>query len=193
MPDGGGAYDVFLYTDPDSTLKPVSVRWDGMDATVKMTPVDGQAGRPRDGRGGRCRARAGGSGSASPPSSFKEGRALGNLNIRTNSRMFGTILYAMEAQKGIVPLQESVYFGDMAAGAAVTAIVSRPNAPFKILSVDAGPLKATWSDRRGGWEYGIDLTYAGGSAKGDFSVPVKVRTDDPKQPVVEFLASGNVK
>ena len=84
--------------------------------------------------------------------------------------------------------------GDLAPGAKASLVVDRPNAPFRILSVDAGPfLKARAVDRRGGWEYRIDLTYAGGAQQGDFMAAVRIRTDDPKQKVVDAIVRGYVK
>lgn len=191
VPEGGGAYDVFLFTEPDSKLRPVGARWDGVEGKVARTPWSGTLADPEMGegplprKGWRFRVQI---------PKLAPGRFPGTLVVRTDDPTYGTLMYAMDAQRGIVALQESVYLGDMVAGTRASATVLRPNAPFKILGVDAGPLKATWKDQRGGgWEYSIDLEYPGGAARGDFRTPVKIRTDDPKQPVIEVLASGNVK
>lgn len=191
VPDEGGTYDIFLFTEPGSPVHPISARWDGIDAKLDWAPWSGTLADPELGegplprKGWRFRVRV------SPK--LIPGQSPGTLTVVTDSPMYRRLRYSLYAQKGIVNLNESVYFADMEPGARASMLITRPNVPFKILGVDAGPLKATWTATRGSWEYRVDLEYPGGAPKGDFQTTVKIRTDDPKQPVVEGLATGNVK
>ncbi len=192
VPAKGGAYDVFLFADPKLSFRPTEARWTGgVDGTVTMTEWSGALADPemkeesRTRQGWRFRVRLSGD---VPP-----GQWPGSLVVSTDSRVFSTLIYGMTAQKGIVA--DRVYLGDITEQTRASFLVGRPNAPFKVLGVDAGKaFKATWRDHRpGGWEYQIDLEYLGGAQKGDLAVPVRIRTDDPKQPVVETLITGNVR
>ena len=192
VPDAGGTYDLFLLLPPGSKIHPTDARWDGVDAKLTWDEWQGPLADPdmQEGallrKGWRFRVRI--------PATIAPGhRTPGSLTIVTDSPQFGTLTSTLYAQRGIVALPESIYLGDAKPGSETLFLVSRPNAPFKILSVDAGPLKATWHDVRGGTEYRVNLSYPGGSPKGDLLVPVKIRTDDPKHPLVEALVTGNVK
>lgn len=189
VPAAGGTYDYFLFTPPGSKLHVVSYDWNGMAAKVSWEPWSGPLADPEMHEG--ALPRTGWRFHVRVPAKLAEGRTLGTLTIETDSPVFHTLMATLYVQKGIVA--DDVNLGDIASGTQASLIVDRPNAPFKILGVDAGVLKATWTDRRGGWEYRIDLEYKGGAQKGDLLVPVRIRTNDPKQPVVEALARGFVK
>ena len=186
---GAATFDYFLFTPPGSDIHPTAVHWDGMPAHVTWEPWSGpladpemqEAALPR--RGWRFHVNV--------PATLGAGRTNGTLTIDTDSPTFHTLLATLYVQKGIVA--DPVNLGDVTPGTSASLIVDRPNAPFKILGVDAGPLKATWTDRTGGWEYRIDLAYAGGAQEGDLQVKVRIRTDDPKQPYVETIARGFVR
>ena len=190
VPENGPArFDYFLYTLPGSTLHPTAIHWDGMPANVTWEPWSGTLADPELGEA--ALPRTGWRFHVGVPAGLRTGRTNGTLTIDTDSPVFQTLMATLYVQKGIVA--DPVNLGDLEPGASAGFIVDRPNAPFKILGVDAGPFKATWTDRRDGWEYRIDLAYAGGAQKGDLQVPVRIRTDDPKQPVVETVARGFVK
>lgn len=191
LPDEGGTYDVFLFTKGELPFRPLAARLDGIGGKVTMSPWSGPLADPDMGegpstarKGYRFRIRI-------PGDSLQNGRLPETLTVQTDSALFGTIVYTLNVFKGIVA--EPVYMGDIVSGTRASILVSRPNAPFKILGVDAGALKAKWRESRGSWEYVVELEYAGGASKGEFSVPVKIRTDDPKQPLIEVTASGFVK
>jgi hypothetical protein len=190
VPATGGAYDLYLFGGDDS-LSPKSAKLDGVPGKVTFAPWSGTLADP-DMQEGPLE-RKGWKLHVQIPPTLPAGRAPGVLSIVTASPKIRTIQYSFTAQKGIIPLPEMTYFGDVVKGAKASFFVSRPNAPFKIVSVDAGPFKATWRDSKGGWEYVIELTYPGGAAKGEFLTPIRVRTDDPKQPLVEALVSGTIR
>lgn len=191
VPDSGGTFDVFLFFPAGSNIKVTSVGWEGTEAKVTSTPWQGPLADPDMAEGAlprkgyRFRVRM------SPD--LIPGRNPGTLIVRTDSPTFSELRYSMYAQKGIVAVPDNVFAGDLTVGARFSFLVSRPNAPFKVKGVDGGPFKATWKEVRSGWEYQVDLVYEGGAPKGDIATTVKVTTDDPKQPTVEALVTGNVK
>lgn len=189
----GGTYDIFLFVPPGSNVHPTDARWDGeVDAKLTWSEWEGPLADPemQEGalyrKGWRFRVRI--------PASLRPGHiSTGTLTVTTDSPQFGTLITSLIAQKGIAAEPESVYLGLVKPGTQASFLVRRPKAPFKILGVDAGVLKATWHEVQGGMIYRIDLTYEGGAPTGDLLVPVKVRTDDPQHPLVEALASGTVR
>ena len=190
VPATGGAYDLFFFTPPGSPLHATAFHWDGVEAKVTWEPWSGtladvemgEGPLPRTGWRFHIRVSGG-----LPP-----GRPTGTLSVNTDSRLFPVALGTLTFQKGIVA--SDVFLGDLASGSKGSFLVDRPNAPFRITSVDAGPhLKATVVDRRGGWEYLVSLEYKGPAPKGDFMTPVRVHTNDPKQRTIEILATGYVK
>lgn len=190
VPATGGAYDLYLFGG-DATLRPTAAKLEGVPGKVTIAPWSGpladpdvQEG-PLERKGWKLRIQV--------PANLPPGRSDGTVSISTASPKLRTLRYGFTAQKGIVPLPETTYFGDVAKGSRASFFVSRPNAPFKIVSIDAGPFKASWRDSKGGWEYVVELTYPGGAAKGEFLIPIRVRTDDPKQPLVEALVSGTIR
>lgn len=189
LPPQGGTYDYFLITPPGSPIHPLSVAWNGFQAKVAWEPWSGPLADPEVGEG--ALPRTGWRFHVTVPKGLDAGRTNGSLTIETDSILFRTLTATLYVQKGIVA--DDVNLGDVLPGAKASFIVDRPNAPFKITGVDAGPLKAVAVPRRGGWEYRIDLEYPGGAPKGDLLVPVRIHTDDPKQPVVEATARGFVK
>lgn len=194
VPDAGGAFDVFFFTDSSQPIHPVSASWKGIPAKIDWAPWSGSLADPEMGedaiprKGWRFRVRI-----SRIPAGFSNGQTPGTLTLVTDSPIYRNVRYSLYAQSGILAEPNDVYLSDMEAGTRATLRLSRPNGPFKILSVDAGPLKGTWRDIRGGWEYSVDLEYSGGAPKGDFLTPIKIRTDDPKQPLIEVLARGTVK
>ena len=186
---GASTFDYFLFTPPGSTLHATAVHWDGMPAHVTWEPWSGPLADPEMEEG--ALERKGWRFHVTLPAGLAAGRTNGTLTIDTDSTTFHTLMASLYVQKGIVA--DPVNLGDVVPGTTASLIVDRPKAPFKILGVDAGLLKATWTNRTGGWEYRIDLEYTGGGQQGDLLVPVRIRTDDPKQPVVEALARGFVK
>ncbi|RYG22949.1 DUF1573 domain-containing protein [bacterium] len=190
VPSTGGSYDLFLF-GTEATLKPTSAKLEGVPGKVTIAPWTGPLADPDMQEG--ATPRKGWKLRIQIPPTLPAGRTDGIVSIGTTSPKLKGLRYGFTAQKGIVPLPESTYFGDVKVGSKASFFVSRPNAPFKILSVDAGPFRVTWRDSKGGWEYVIELTYPGGAAKGDFLIPVRVRTDDPKQPLVEALINGNIR
>ena len=186
---GASTFDYFLFTPPGSKLHATAVHWDGMPAHVTWEPWTGPLADPEMQEG--ALPRQGWRFHVNVPANLEAGRTNGTLTIDTDSPTFHTLLATLYVQKGIVA--DPVNLGDVVPGTSASLIVDRPNAPFKILGVDAGLLKATWTDRTGGWEYRIDLEYPGGAQQGDLLVKVRIHTDDPKQPYIETLARGFVR
>lgn len=191
VPAAGGGFDVYLFAGPGETFKPKTARLKDVDGKVTWAEWSGpladgdmnEGALPR--KGWRFRIQL--------PPGLPSGRANASLEIDTDSKLMGTIQYAFTTQKGIVPLGGTTYFPNVIKGAVTSFLISRPNQPFKIKSIDAGPFKAAWRDNRGGWEYEIELEYHGGAAPGEFLTPIRIHTDDPQQPLVEALVSGTVK
>ena len=190
VPETGGTYDFFLFSPAGASLKVTGARWDGMDAKLTWERWSGPLADPDMGEG--ARPRTGWRFHVRVAKGLPPGRQEGGLTVETDAPGISVAQASLYAQKGIVA--DGANLGDIVPKSDAQILVDRPNAPFKILGVDAGPyLKATWAARRGGWEYAVRLEYKGGAPKGDFQAPVRVRTDDPRQPVVETLARGFVK
>ena len=190
VPAKGGAYDYFLFFPPDSPLHFVSARWEGTPAKVTWVPWSGALADP-DMQEGPL-PRAGWRFRIVVPPNLPLGRGPeGALAIRTDSPIFPVLRASLYVQRGIVA--DDLNMGDLTPGRTSSLVVDRPKIPFKILGVDAKPLRAKWTDRGGGAEYRIELTYPGGAQKGDLVVPVRIHTDDPQQPVVEALVHGYVR
>jgi hypothetical protein len=64
-----------------------------------------------------------------------------------------------------------------------------------VLGVDTNVhgLGARVATREKGRRYDIDLTFAADAPKGPFSGSLSVRTDSPKQPLLEIPVKGEVK
>jgi hypothetical protein len=186
-----GGYDVYLFPSTDRPFRPTAARLEGIPGKVTWAAWSGSVADPEMAEG--ALPRKGWRFRVQLPADLPPGRVEGSLAIDTTSATFGTLQFRFTAQKGIVSLPESTYFGDIVAGSRASFLVSRPDAPFGIKSIDAGPFKASWHAQRNGSEYRIDLVYVGGQPKGEILIPVRIRTDDPKQPLVEALVSGNIK
>ena len=69
--------------------------------------------------------------------------------------------------------------------------LTRHGKPFTILGITTGPhLKATIHPILGQMEYQVDVAYDGLAPKGSFMEVVRVKTNDPAQPVIEVPLSG---
>ncbi len=191
VPAGGGGYDVYLVNGPGETWHPKAAHLKDIEGKVTWAAWSGPLADPDLNEG--ALPRQGWRFRIQLPAGMPSGRVSGALQIETDSTRQGTIEYAFTAQKGIVALGGTTYFPNVVKGAGTTFLISRPNQPFKIKSIDGGPFKATWHDNRGGWEYAVDLVYPGGSTPGDFLIPIRIHTDDPQQPLVEALVSGVIK
>lgn len=186
----GGTYDYFFFTPPGSPIHVVTARWEGMGAKVTFEPWSGVLADPDLGEGPL--PRTGWRFHVHVPANLPAGRPNGTLTVVTDSRLYPTVPVTLYIQKGIVA--DDTALGTIAAGDKSSFLVDRPNAPFKILKVDAGPFfKTNVSDRRSGWEYRVELEYRGGAPQGDFVGRIRIFTNDPKQPVIETLARGIVK
>ena len=73
-------------------------------------------------------------------------------------------------------------------------ILSRPDKPFKVLSVESDVtfIKASLEPFKGSTNYKIVAQYDGTAPRGRFLAKITVKTDDPKQPVIEIPVEGIV-
>lgn len=191
VPAGGGGYDVYLVNGPGEDWHPKAARLKDVEGKVTWSAWSGPLADPDMNEG--ALPRQGWRFRIQLPAGMPAGRVNGSLQVDTDSTKTGTIEYAFTAQKGIVALGGTAYFPNVVKGATTSFLISRPNQPFKIKSIDGGPFKATWHDNRSGWEYAIELEYPGGAAPGDFLIPIRIHTDDAQQPIVEALVSGIIK
>ena len=193
LPENGGAYDVFLYFAPGLKAKPLKAEMMGITGTVTMSPWQGVVSDPLMGepamprKGYKLHVKIGG---GIPP-----GRPSGTIEVTTDDATFRTMRYSLYAQKGIVALPDNMYLGQTSEPQDLVTIVSRPGQPYDITGITSTcpNLTGTFKMVKDRSEYTIRVHYDGKAPKGDFLGVVQVKTNDPKQPVVEIVVSGLVR
>ena len=187
----GGTYEVVMVMEEDVEISRVSV--EGLSAYVSYEPWEGELDNPEIGEGKKKRKGIKISALIAPD--IPTGRVNMGIRVDTRHEVFKTLYHNLLVQRGIVPVPMSIYFGEIEQTTVrAHTIISRPNKPFKVLNVetDAKFLDVSVEPFSGDTGYKIVAIYNGKALPGRFFAKIKVKTDDPKQPVVEIPVEGTV-
>jgi hypothetical protein len=192
--EGGTSFDLFLVTPDDRPMKIVKAVVGGIPGTVTMTPWKGNLADPELNE--PARPRAGTKLHVRLEESPIDGRAPITVAVQTNDPAFPQLYYNAFVQKGIVLLPDRVYMGELGKDVRkAKSLISRPDMPFKVLSVtsDTSSIDADVRPTRGEWEYQVTVTYNGKAPKGDLAATVTIKTNDPRQPLLRLSVAGIVR
>lgn len=193
MEEGGAAADVFLLFPTGKPLNVTEARLDGLNGSVTFEPWSGRLANPEAGepemerKGYRFRV--------SLADSLPPGVAEATILVGTDDQQFPLLRFNVRAQKGIVAMPDQIYLGEVSGAKRASALISRPRSAFKVLKVESESpyLKATFAQSKYDWEYKLSVSYLGGAPQGDFVAPIKVYTDDPKQPVITVTVRAVIR
>jgi hypothetical protein len=124
------------------------------------------------------------------------GRSAATITVKTGDPDYPILRHVVFAQRGIAVMPASVFYGDLGkAEREASVIVTRPNKPFKILSIDSDSsfVTARATAVKGEWEYKVLCRYNGKAPMGDFRAMLTLNTDDPKQAKIRIPVMGIVK
>jgi len=182
--DNGGKVDLYLHINPKQPLMAKQVLVQGQKAVASLQPFKGTiAGGAIDGY--RI--------SLLISPNTLPGRTLLSMSVVTGDSDFGDLRYAFYVQKGIVLLPDQIYLGRVGKKEASTYIVvQRPGKPFKILGVevDHPSISASFAPTDEIGQFRVTVRYDGKAVPGHIEAKLKIRTDDPKQPVLEAAISA---
>jgi hypothetical protein len=187
-------FTAYLFAPKDHPLKVKHVEMGGLPGSVTFEPWEGTLADPDMNEG------------ALPRKGYKfdlriqnipDGMQMAaNLIVTTNDPVFDQINYAVFVQKGILALPPNVYMAEIGAAPRTMAfVVSRIGKPFKItgIDVDSSHLSTTFEPTKNVGEYKVIVKYDGKAAKGDYRATITVKTDDPKQPIVQVPVTATVR
>lgn len=190
---GEAVHEAFLYFPSDHPITITSAVSQGLPGDVTFEPWQGDMADPVLKEG------------ALPRKGYKvslklkdipDGAQLGtNIVLGTDDSNFPSISYTVGVQKGIVALPPSVYMGEMgAAPRTVPFVLTRPGLPFNITDIqsDSAHIKASYKQSVPG-EYRVTIVYDGKAAVGDYHATISIKTDDPKQKLIEVAVQGTVR
>jgi hypothetical protein len=192
LDEKGGRAELYL-TFKD--IEPFGIRaagLTGLNGTVTYAPWQGELPDPARGEG--ATARKGYKFTVDFGKQTLFGRMPGTLIVMTNSPSLPRVQFTLNAQTGIVSLPGDLYLGEVSEPKTAKLLVSRPGRPFKVTGVESQSpafkvtYKAVSAD-----EYALEVVYDGKAPKGDLATSLKVKTDDPKQPVVHIPILGTVR
>lgn len=187
--ENGGKYETILVLDADIVVTSVSVA--GISAFATYEKWEGELDFPEIGEGKMMRKGIKISTLIAPD--IATGRATMQIQVVTRSELFKTIYHSVVVQRGIVPVPMSIYFGEIEQGTdRAHTILSRPDKPFKVLSVESDTtfIHASVEPFKGSTNYKIVAQYDGTGPYGRFFAKITVKTDDPKQPVIVIPVEG---
>lgn len=195
IPDGGMKFPLYLIPAKGTTLDPVSATITGpLDAKVKFSPWQGFLPDPEMNEGPK--ARKGFKFEIDIRGDIPTGRRQATLQIFTANADFPDIAYSINAQKGIVALPDNVQMGSVGAvPKSVRFEVTRPGPPFKILGITSNSrnIEANVVPGTGPNTYTIEVSYNGKAHSGELLAAVRVKTSDPKQPVIDVSVQAIVQ
>ncbi len=190
----GTETNIFLTLNPTAKFKAVSVTTAGIPATATIEPWKGELPDPEFGE------------STIPRTGYKvhvkvakgvpKGRFGVTVMIATDSAEFPVVRHSFSVQTGIVAQPEQVYFGEIdRSSRRGSFFLARPNKPFRILSVAGNTpfLTGKVIESKGQTEYRITVVLDGTQPTGPMGAMVRIKTDDPEQPVIEIPVTGIVK
>ncbi|HXH59823.1 MAG TPA: hypothetical protein VNI20_00540 [Fimbriimonadaceae bacterium] len=193
LDEHGGIFQTVMVVDDDQKWTVKSVTASGIPAAVEFEPWTGDLPNPDIGepsthrRGYKIRALI--------APNIVTGRANLDITIHTSDDKFPTIYHSVLAQRGIVAVPLSCYFGQIGKEKAEASVVlTRPGQPYKITKIESDTdfVSARIEPYRGETEYKLVVTYNGKAPIGRFFGKIIVHTDDPKQPTVEVPFEGTV-
>lgn len=182
---GRTSFDVFLALSPEARIQVRNVQITGIGGDGHLEPYRGTVTDPNTGEefameGYRIRVTL--------PAEIPFGRLGGGVVVETDHPMFSRLEYGFTAQRGIVALPESLFLGERPRSPMrAWVLISRPHRPFRILGVDVDNsyFRATATPVREAWEYRVDVEFDGRAPFGNLTGTLTVRTDDPRQPVLQ--------
>lgn len=174
-----------------SDVQPLSASVLGLPGTVEMEPWSGELADPENGEGPKHRK--GYKLTLKVKAEFSFGRPMVNVLVPTGNSDLGEIRGSIYFQKGIAVFPEALSVGDLGKQPKkFSVIVSRPGLPFKILGVTAEPscLSPVIEKPDAVGDTHISIHYDGKASSGDFLGVVHIKTDDPKQALIDVRITG---
>ena len=184
----------YLVSPKEKPLEVTSVEVLGNPGTATFEPWQGDLADPE--RNEPVSARAGYKLNIRLEEPQTSGRSAATITVKTSDPNYPILRHVVFAQRGIAVMPASVFFGDIGkAERDASVIVTRPNKPFKVLSIDSDSsfVSATAVQLKGGWEYKLICRYNGKAPAGDLRATITLNTDDSKQAKVRIPVMGIVK
>lgn len=193
VPDGGMKVETYLFFPNDKPFNITSTRVDGMPAEVAVEPWQGDLADPN--RKEPASHRIGYKVSVDIKDLPISGRLGTTIRFITDDPTFGQIMYPIFLQKGIMVSPNNVYLGEVGAATEAIFLLTRPGKPFQILSATSSSdhLKVSVDTSKIAADYRVHLIYDGKAPKGTYAATVDIKTDDPKQPVIQVPVTGSIK
>lgn len=180
----------YLFFPEDRPLTFREARVSGLSGVADLTPWEGELAdpvmkeAPRRRKGYRVDVLLDGT--------QVTGRINAALIIESNDPNTRTIFFPFAVQKGIAALPQSIFFGDVTEGpVSAWTQLSRPGRPFRVTAVECDDKRFRPSFSRmanGDWKITAEFDVTG--PIGQFVTVLRVRTDDPKQPMIEVMVQG---
>ncbi|RYG47241.1 DUF1573 domain-containing protein [bacterium] len=190
--DDSKTKDIYLVLADGRPLNILQVRFDGIP--IKVTPTEWEGELPDPGLNEPSKKRKGLKLHLEVTGETIPGRAMGSLTLITDHDRFRVITTTIYAQTGIVASPDDLYIGALGSvPKSSTLSLSRPGKAFKVLGVESDNprVTATFEALRPD-EVRLKVEYDGKATTGDVVAKLKVKTDDPKQPVVRVTVRGFV-
>jgi hypothetical protein len=187
-------FTAYLFTPKDHPLKVKQAEAEGLPGTVTFEPWEGvladpdmnEDALPRKGYKFNLKVKA-----------IPDGMHIGtSIRVTTNDPVFDEIVYQVFVQKGIIAMPPSLFMGEIgAAHRTMALVVSRPGKAFNVtgIEVDSTHISATFAPAKTVGEYRVTVTYDGKAASGDYRATILIKTDDPKQPVIQVPVAATVR
>ena len=197
LPTSGLKYPIYLIPAEGTNLDPVSTDFSGLPGAivkVSTSPWTGMLADPE--RNEPSRPRKGFKVVLDIKGDIGKGRIPGTLQIFTANLDYPNLTYSFYAQKGILALPPELPIGELGhVPKTVGFLVSRPSAPFTILGISSSSpnLKAYVSRSTGPGEYVVSVEYDGKAKAGELTAIIRVKTSDPKQPIIEVPVDATIQ
>jgi len=191
--DNSLTVEAFLFAPADHPLAITAADTSGLPGEVAVQPWEGTMADPDRGEGPMPRK---GYKITFRITGIPSGGQFGaSVILTTDDVNFPRINYPVFVQKGILAQPSSVFMGEV--GAATRTMyftLSRPGQPFKItdISADSTHIAVTPTLTNSG-DYQISVAYDGKADKGDYHATITIKTDDPKQPLIEVPVTATIK
>mgnify|MGYP001810470838 CR=1 FL=1 len=180
----------YLFFPEDRPLTFREARVSGISGVADLTPWEGELADPVMKEGPR--KRKGYRVDVLLDGTQVSGRVNASLIIESNNANTRTIFFPFIVQKGIAAIPQSIFFGDVTQGpVGAWPQLSRPGRPFKVTAVACDDKRFRPSFSRlpnGDWKVSVAFDATGST--GQFVTVVRVRTDDPKQSLIEIMVQG---
>lgn len=193
LEDDGGKATYYLALDKDVKLNIKRVSVQGISAFATIEPWSGRLPDPEingpeaDRQGYKIEILIN-------PETIR-GRMVGTLVVETDDKVWHHLFHSFQVQKGIAADPGQLYLGLIDnAPRRFTVLLTRPGRPFKITgaSVDNPHLKV-WPEVLTDGDWRVVVEFDGKAISGSLGGTVKIKTDDPGQPVVEVPVAAEVK